>query len=325
MDWDPETPYLKALSLKSKDGAKAEELYAEYLNWKLKYFNSSAFYFDVANYFFDKNMHGYAIRILTNLLKFTSDASVIGQAYVQRLINAGELDEAVRIAEVYSSGEVYYDESDGWLYQLARIFDLRARQNKSADDAQHAIEYYQKVISAQSYNDKISLWSLINLNALKVWIKQQKFNLNIPEIPGIPKEFEQPFDADLRIVAEFDNDSGDNELIVTEPTSEVMYSKNMGDFVRSVRGGLFVDNAYAIKKADKGAYAVSVDWSKDDNSIDLIGPGIVKVTIYRNWGRHNQTQEVIIKRFDALENAKTTEEGQDDDNVTEQITVVKIK
>ncbi len=327
MDWDPETPYLKALSLKSKDGAKAEELYAEYLNWKLKYSNSSAFYFDVANYFFDKNMHGYAIRILTNLLKFTSDAYVIGQAYVQRLINAGELDEAVRIAEVYSSGAVYpYDESD-WLYQLARIFDLRARQNKSADDAQHAIEYYQKVISAQSYSyyGDIRLWSLVNLNALKVWIKQQKFNLNIPEIPGVPKEFEQPFDADLRIVAEFDNDSGGNELIVTEPTSEEMYSKYMGEnIVRSVRGGIFVDNAYAIKKADKGAYAVSVSWSKDD-SIQLIGPGIAKVTIYRNWGRPNQTQEVIIKRFDALENAKTTEEGQDDDNVTEQITVVKIK
>jgi hypothetical protein len=57
MDWDRETPYLKSLDALRKNGAQAESLYADYLQWKSKYANSSAFYFDVADFFFRENMH----------------------------------------------------------------------------------------------------------------------------------------------------------------------------------------------------------------------------------------------------------------------------
>ena len=66
-----------------------------------------------------------------------------------------------------------------------------------------------------------------------------------------------------------------------------------------------------------------------DNDVkSIVGPEIVTVTIYRNWGRPSQTQEVIIRRMDELKAYEFTNNGlsaPDDDNKSMyQITVVKI-
>ena len=59
------------------------------------YANSSAFYFDVADYFFAEKMSDYATRVLSNLFEYRIfDDRQIWRVYMQRLLNAGELDEA---------------------------------------------------------------------------------------------------------------------------------------------------------------------------------------------------------------------------------------
>ena len=135
-DWDRKTPYLKSLSSLLKSGATADELYTEYLNWKPKYTNSTAFYFEVADFFFKEKMNSYAKRILTNLFepglkqyslnigwRYEPHYATLGRSYLRRLINAGELEEAAFVADILYS----YDDGVEWLFSLAKVLDMYAR------------------------------------------------------------------------------------------------------------------------------------------------------------------------------------------------------
>ncbi len=344
MSWDPNTPYLTSLEELQKKGANAESLYTEYLRWQPKYARSSAFYFDVANYFFSENMPSYGIRILSNLFEHSfdnnperascenyTDKYVIARAYVQRLINAGELDEALRVLEAFYSPDdpepqscsiIAPQTSPEWLLKLATLLDMRARKTNNPDDAQRAIEYYHR-LSFSSYED-ISFPSIVQFNSLRAWIIQNHFNLNIPSIPKIDQQLSKPLDVDMRIVVESESEYRQNRkyvdgfyntlVFVTEPTSEEIphygCSTDVHIISRSAIGGMIGNNTYVIKKAEKGEYILSVDITGMEDK-DLLGLGFTTITLYRNWGRPNQTQEIIVKRrrlatLDEQDNEKET-------------------
>lgn len=341
MSWDPNIPYLTSLEELQKNGANAESLYTEYLRWRPKYARSSAFYFDVANYFFSENMPSYGIRILSNLFEHSfdnnpeqascqnySDEYVIARAYVQRLINAGEFDEALRVLETFYSPDdpkphscsiIAPQTSPEWLLKLATLLDMRARKTNNPDDAQRAMEYYHK-LSFSSYED-ISFPSIVQFNSLRAWIIQNHFNLNIPSIPKIDPQLSKPLDVDLRIVVESEEEYNRNRddrkttlIHVTEPTSESLPHYDCTAYAdilsRSAIGGMIGNNTYVIKKAEKGEYILSIDITGMENK-DLLGLGFTTITLYRNWGRPNQTQEIIVKRrrlatLDEKDNEKET-------------------
>ena len=339
--WDPNTPYLTSLEDLQKAGANAESLYTEYLRWQSKYARSSAFYFDVANYFFSENLPSYGIRILSNLFEHSfnnnpeqasclndTDAYAIARAYVQRLINAGELNEALSVIETFYSPDdpephscriIDPRTSPEWLFQLATLLDMRARKTNNPDDAQRAIAYYHK-LSLSSYED-ISFPSIVHFNSLRSWITQNHFKLNIPSIPNIDQQLNKPLDVDLRIVVESEEEYNRNRddrkttlIHVTEPTSESLPHYDCTAYAdilsRSAIGGMIGNNTYVIKKAEKGEYILSIDITGMENK-DLLGQEFTTITLYRNWGRPNQTQEIIVKRrrlatLDEKDNEKET-------------------
>lgn len=88
---------------------------------------------------------------------------------------------------------------------------------------------------------------------------------------------------------------------------------------------------YIIKKADKGDYTVSVI-RPSLNGQKAIGNEYVTVTIYRNWGRPNQTQETIVKRLGTINKKTPNDDDQNEDSsfkkekeIVDQIAVVRIK
>ena len=198
---------------------------------------------------------------------------------------------------------------------------MRARKTNNPDDAQRAMEYYHK-LSFSSYED-ISFPSIVHFNSLRSWIIQNHFNLNIPSIPKIDPQLSKPLDVDLRIVVESESEyrnlnrtrSTRNTLVfVTEPTSEKLphygCTPDVHIISRSAIGGMIGNNTYVIKKAEKGEYILSVDITEMEDK-DLLGQEFTTITLYRNWGRSNQTQEIIVKRrrlatLDEKDNEKET-------------------
>ncbi|MBQ9817292.1 MAG: hypothetical protein IJM59_07505 [Proteobacteria bacterium] len=148
------------------------------------YANSSAFYFDVADYFFAEKMSDYATRVLSNLFEYRIfDDRQIWRVYMQRLLNAGELDEAeitVRSISARKSSPARDDDDPDfdsenseiyWSYQLARVYDMRARKNKDPQDARRALNIYHNLIaSTVEATQTVGFAALEEFNSLVVWV-----------------------------------------------------------------------------------------------------------------------------------------------------------
>ena len=344
-DWDPGTPYLKSLSALRKKGAKPDALYTEYLRWKERYANSTAFYFEVADFFFAAKLHEQAVRILSNLMElkicvlmelrwhrkmecvydncatpvddyYYTGTRFVWNEYIRRLMNAGAWDEALRAIQTIKG-----DNEEDWFYEEARLHDLRARNKLDPVDVQKALALYQKAAFDGGFIEE-QLDALLSFHSLAAWTERQNWHGDKPEIPTLGEAWKKTMDADLRIVIEgvdfFDWD--ELKVTITEPSSEELseyesffgadepepsseeLSEDESEFdsddddnkhVRSANGGYMRHRQYWIKQAQKGDYVVSVTRSELSNQ-EYFGQKRIMLTVYRNWGRPNQTREVIV-------------------------------
>ncbi len=327
-DWDPASPCLKALKELRSKGANADALYTEYLSWKSKYANSSAFYFEIADYFFSQKMNAYGLRVLTNLLEYWKDDELIMKTYIRRLTNADELDEALNAIQVIMPKE------DRAIFEVARVYDMRARKDINPNDAQHALDLYHQIAFDNRNSIETGLDALEAFQSLAIWVNAQKWKENKPVIPKITDAYDKTFDTDLRIVLEWDGDDNFYEdilerLMITEPTTEKL--KDLHD--HSLKGGLLDGKQYLIKQSEKGEYKVSIYRPAYLNGQNILGKATIRAIIYRNWGRPNQTQEIIVKPLQSIHPYKATgiddtgdEEPGDINNIPiDQIAVIRMK
>ena len=208
---------------------------AEYIRLRTHYANSSAFYFDVADYFFAEKMSDYATRVLSNLFEYRIfDDRQIRRVYMQRLLNAGELDEAeitVRSISARESSPARDDDDPDfdsenseiyWSYQLTRVYHMSAKKNNDPQDAQRALNIYHNLIaSTVEATQTVGFSALEEFNSLVAWINHQKWTEDQPVIPVLDGSLNHPIDADLRIVIDSDGDRFDT------------YTYFMGDFMLS--------------------------------------------------------------------------------------------
>ena len=311
---DPNTPYLKSLTALRKKGAKADALYAEFLRWKEQFADCDEFYFEVADFFFAEKMHAYGVRILSNLLeRAVEEGSQLVHyrpPYLRRLQNAGELDEALHAIRT----KIFGSETD-WLE--ATYLDLRARRDRNPADVQGALDAYARVASSSNADSRHRLYSLMAMQSLAVWAKAQKWRDFVPVLPVLGDGWDASFwdktmDMDLRVVWEWDDGRGN--VYVTEPTTEQLWSDDenslaiAGDdentltiaddgenkHIHSAIGGLFdggkiAEGQYLIKHAQKGEYVILPLRLYNNDNREWIS-----ITIYRNWGRPNQTREDVV-------------------------------
>jgi tetratricopeptide (TPR) repeat protein len=329
-DWDPNTPYLKVLKELRSKGADDEALYAEYLHQRQEYEMSTAFYFDVSNYFYQENMQKYAARILSNLTEFKLDNTDLLRVLAWRLRDMKDLDDAILIAR--KNIKLRPSHNHLW-HELALLLEMRARQNMNAVDAHEALECYKKA-AFELYENwyarserAVALVSIEEFNALASWIERQNWPNKKPVIPAIDQNFKKLLDTDLRIIMSWDSDNTDIDLHITEPTTEKIYYSHK----RSVEGGLlsaditrgFGPEEYLMKEAPKGEYKISTNYYASHEQ-NLIGAVTITTTVFKNWGRPNQSQQSIVYRLENPDHNRSDTNDDcddDDDNCSEDSTI----
>ena len=300
-EWDPDTPYLKALKALKDSGADEKALYAEYMRQRANYETNSAFYLDVGDWFFKQNLHEYAVRILSNLTELRIDDDTILRIYAWRLRDAGMLDEAIEITQKIADLRPF--ENISWR-DLALVYEKRARKNLSAEDAQLALSYFYKTAfdTWEGYDEKnIALVAIEEFNALAAWTRRQNWPNGAPVIPAIDEKFNKLLDTDLRVIIRWDIDSTDIDLHVVEPTTEEIYYSHQ----RSASGGILsadITNGYGpeeylLKSSPKGTYTLKTHYYASHVE-NLIGPATITATIFTNWGRPNQSEKSIVYRLE---------------------------
>jgi tetratricopeptide (TPR) repeat protein len=292
-EWNPDTPYLKALE-------NAKDKTVSYYSLKKDYYQSPAFYFDTSNYFFKNNNQDFALQILSNIAELKIQDSRLLRTMAMALKQQQLFDLSIwayrKVLEERSEEPQSYRD-------LALALQQRIDAGKSKSikqDYKQAIELLYKVVTDRwdRFNG-IEVTVLMEINQMLPKIYQNHIDYSF-----IDTRLIQLMDVDLRITLAWDSDMTDIDLWVIEPSGEkVTYSKTLstvgGMFHQDFTGG-YGPEEYLLHKAPLGNYTIKVHFY-GNGSPELTGGTTLYVDVFTNFGRPNQKRQTLSLRLEKAE------------------------
>ncbi len=289
--WDSDTPYIKILEKEPT----IESAYIKYFELRDQYSNSPTFYLDVSDFFDKRNERSIAITILTNLIEIELDNYELLKALAYKLEYFKEYELAVF---VYQKALELRPEEPQSYRDLALVYEYIGEYQKSFDLLYliYNGELLEKDVDERYYG--IEHIAFVELNRLiSKYDKKLKLNKgqknNFKEIP-----------VDIRVVVDWNHNDTDIDLWVIDPNNEKGYYQNS---LTKIGGRLSEDliegygpEEYMLKKAIKGEYKIMVDYFSD-NVQKISGPTILKITLFTNYGKKNESKQTTIVRLDEKE------------------------
>ncbi|SFZ91751.1 TonB-dependent outer membrane receptor, SusC/RagA subfamily, signature region [Flaviramulus basaltis] len=279
-------PYLTELN-KSKTLEKA---YETYLKQRDIYGHLPAYYIDVCDYFRTWKNNDYELRILTNVAELDFDNYELLRVLGYKLEETNNYGLAS--------------------YIYAQVLKLRPEDSQSYRDlalvyqeiglAQESFNLLNSIISEDIYIDnnrrKFDGIQKITKNEINKLIqnnlKINKENLNER------KEVNTTFD--VRILIDWNHNDTDIDLHIIDPNlEECFYSHSKtkigGELSQDMTQG-FGPEEFTLKYAKEGTYFVKVNYYGDRYQ-KIENPTFMKVTMFRNFGKPNETKELKIIRL----------------------------
>lgn len=286
--WQPDRPYLAALSASSPAGFAEAFRTQERLHGTLP-----AFYLDVAGWLWRKNRRAEAIEMLLSALDLpTADNGTIG-IVAERLVRYGEVDRAIGLFERLNLLEAHRPQP---ARSLALALEKRAAMRTDAAaraDLSRAVDLLSAIVLApqdQAF-DGIELISLVEANAIVA--KLQRMGVRQA---ALDPALIAAMDVDVRIVLEWNTDNSDMDLWVDEPTGERAIYNNPntgigGQLSNDMTQG-FGPEQYLLRRAPNGTYVVSANVYASDR-LNPNGATVITARLFRDYGRATQSEEVV--------------------------------
>lgn len=290
-EWSPDNDYIKILSSQS-DNVLA---YEKYLKIRNNYRNMPSFYLDVSDFFESRGDKKTALKIISNLAEVDLDNHEILRALIYKL--------------------EYFNQYESALYLCKELLRLRPEEVQSTRDLALA---YENVGDYQKAFDLLT--SIINGNLVEKDLENRFYGIeqialveaghilnkhrNKLELTKEQKEIIFPLEIDLRVVVDWNHNNTDLDLWVDNPMQEsISYKKNYSDFGDRLSEDMtegYGPEEYLTKKGVKGTYSIEIDYYADEVQ-KISGPTILKITIFKNYGKSNEIKEVRVVRLDKEE------------------------
>jgi tetratricopeptide (TPR) repeat protein len=279
--WDPETPYLKIL----KKAAKADR-YRVYLEQRVKFAESPAFYLDCADFFQRSSDPDTALQVLSNIVELELENPALYRVAAHRLSQTGELELARMLFEQVLKMRPEEPQSHR---DLALVLD-------QLEDFEGASELLNGVVLRDwDRFEEIEVIALMELN--RVLARAGRAGVSIPTVDA---RLIKLLDVDVRIILTWDTDMSDMDLWVTEPSGEQAYYGNNKTRIGGLVSRDFTDGygpeEYILKKSMKGEYAMDVDYF-GANGPSLIGPVTLQIEVFTNYGRIDEERQTLTVRL----------------------------
>jgi len=288
--WNPEASYLDIL----RKEASLEDAYAKYLEIRDEYSNSPSFYLDVSDFFENQN-NKLALRVLSNLAEIELDNYELLRALGYKLEYFKKYEQAVYVYEKLL--ELRPEDPQSYR-DLALIYGENGNYQKSFD---LLFKVYDGELLEKDLDERFTGIEQIAFVELNRLVARFGKYLNLSKEK---RKLFSKLDIDLRVVIDWNHNDTDIDLWLTDPNKEKASYKN----TLTVIGGRmsedmiegFGPEEFLLKKAIKGKYSVEVDYFADSLQ-KISGPAILKVTIFTNYGRKNETKKVTLVRLDKEE------------------------
>jgi len=284
--WNPDAPYLDRLRRAAPD-----RLYHVYHEERPDYANSTAFFLDVADVFFDRNQPALALRILSNLAEMELENPAILRILGYRLLQAGRPDLA---RPVFEQVKQLRPEEPQSLRDLAQAC-------AALGDVQAAVDLLWEVAVGQwdGRFPEIELLALLELNGLLA-------TAFAPIDAGkIDPRLRRAMPLDLRVVLTWDADNTDIDLWVTDPSGERAYYGNRltrqgGRMSPDFRQG-YGPEEFSLRRATPGEYLVEANFYGNSQQI-IAGATTIQLQFITGFAtREASDQRVTLRLRDTRE------------------------
>jgi hypothetical protein len=274
-------------SIKKKNPANR---YAHYLVLKQsKWHQYPQFYMEMADLFHSYGMKKISRRILSNLCELELENHQLLRAMAYQSESHGDFKTAV---EVYRQVFKIKEEEP----QSARDLAMALHRNGQHQEAVELL-YQVLLLSDEEVSDRFEGIKEVVLS---------DFNNIIASVQDLDlRNFDRSvfvhLPVDLRVVIDWNKDQTDIDLIIKEPGGDSCFYKNKntrsgGSLSEDMTEG-YGPEAYMIRKAIKGKYEIWIDYFGDGYQKQHV-PAVIKLSIYRNFGRPDQTLKVKIISLD---------------------------
>ncbi len=279
--WQPDSPYAARLR-----NASSLDAYRIYLDEKPGYPNSTAFYLDAADVFFDKGLNALGVRILSNLAEMDLENRHILRILGDRLVQAGQPKLAI---PVFQKVLVLSPEEPQSYRDLGLAY--------AADtQAQLAINTLVEVVIRPWHGrfPEIELITLADLNNIVATTTEKLDTSRID--PRLLKNLS----LDLRVVLTWDADNTDIDLWVTDPDGEKAYYGHRltyqgGRMSLDFTGG-YGPEEFSLKRAKPGKYTVHAQYF-GDRSQNVTGATTLQVKLATKFGTVDQQEQIVTMRL----------------------------
>jgi len=279
--WVANAPYAERLRKTEND-----QLYRIYLDERPGYLNSTAFFLDVADVFFDRDRPELALRILSNLAEMDLENRHVLRILGYRLMQAKRADLAVPVLQRVA--ELAPNEPQSWR-------DLGLAQAETGA-RQQALKSLYEVVTRPWHNrfPDIELVALAEMNAL-IATAPEKLDTS-----AIDPRFLRNLPLDLRVVLTWDADNTDIDLWVTDPNGEKSFYGNRlsyqgGAMSRDFTGG-YGPEEFSLKKAKPGRYLIQAQFYGHRQQV-VAGATTLGLRLTTGFGTAAQKEERLTLRL----------------------------
>lgn len=290
--------YIKEL----EQATSSKDAYKLYLKLRPDYYSTPTFYFDVANWFFNKKEIETGVQILSNL---------------------AELD--LENAEIYKTIAYTlkkYNQKEKLLYITNKVLQWRPLDPQSYRDYALALEdngQYQKALetlyaallqdyTAETQNrDKgieetilLEINQLISLHRKELDIQKIDSNL-VADIP-----------VDIRVVLNWNLDNVDVDLHIIDPNKEECFYGHTSTVIGGRISDDFTDGfgpeQFILKHAVKGKYQIKTDYFAETR-VSGSGRTTLMAEVYLYYGTGKEERKIVV-----FQSAKNNDDTEDNSN-----------
>lgn len=293
-DWAPDRPYLKRLDKAGKDWEAA-------LDKEIK--DNGAlplFWFDVGEWHWRAGRKEEARRAVEAALDLPTRDNQTLAIVAARLLRYGSHDRAIWLLERLAEREADRPQPSR---TLALALIERSKTAKTKDLARADLERAIALLSKAATElfdvnaTGVETVTLMEANAALVRLEAMGGSST-----ALDKRLVAKVDADVRVVMEWNTPRTDLDLWVTEPRGEkVGYSSPTSSWGGKLSGDVtngYGPEEYLIRRAQKGVYEIRANTFASDRS-NPNGPSSLTVRVIRNFGRPNQSEELLDIEMDA--------------------------
>ncbi len=279
--WQPDSPYATRLQ-----NATAADIYRIYLDEKPGYLNSTAFYLDAADAFFDRGMNALGIRVLSNLAEMDLENRHILRILGYRLMQANQ--PAIAIPVFKKILMLSPDEPQSY-----RDLGLAYAADKQT---QLAINTLVEVV-IRPWHGRFPEIELITLGELNSIVATATESLDTSRIdPRLLKNLP----LDLRVILTWDADNTDIDLWVTDPDGEKAYYGHRmtvqgGRMSLDFTGG-YGPEEFSLKRAKPGKYKVEAHYFGDRRQ-NITGVTTLQVKLATKFGSVDEREQIVTLRL----------------------------